>query len=540
MPARPCSTITVPGTARADASQGHVVFLGIQAWTGGTDVKGLTDISTGGALPAGTVTVYPLNPAKIPYAPDNAVLRLYNSTALGSGVDLVLLRDAINNWYGTLKLAANLTVHTLTIDGAVIPAGVYRQADLPNYILNSGAYTLTVLAPDINLPPAAITDLAASNPQISSVTLTWTAPWDDKGPGNAAAGYDVRCSTSAITEANFAAATVVPQTLAPKAPGQSETLVASGLTPATTWYFAVKSTDNAGNTSAISSVASATTLVPDLTAPAGVTDLQTANVQTRQLTLTWTASGDDGMSGTARSYDIRMSTGLINDSNFAAATPVAQSLTPKSAGQTESLVVTGLTPGATYSFAVKVSDEVPNASVLSNVAQVTMLVDVTAPAAVSDLAAGTAGAFSANLTWTASGDDDQAGAATSYDIRFATSPIDNGSWAGATAVPNVLVPAPAGSAESLSVDGLQPGTTYYFAMKVADEEDNVSGLSNVASLTTGPLPAPAAGDVGDDRREGWRDHRQLPGHLSLAFRKGDVPANVIARIGGPACPPRPT
>ncbi len=60
-------------------------------------------------------------------------------------------------------LAADQVVHSLTIDGQEIPAGVYTQDDFPNYILASGTYTLTVLTPDT--PPTPITDLAAGGPQ---------------------------------------------------------------------------------------------------------------------------------------------------------------------------------------------------------------------------------------------------------------------------------------------------------------------------------------------------------------------------------------
>ena len=39
---------------------------------------------------------------------------------------------------------------------------------------------------------------------------------------------------------------------------------------------------------------------------------------------------------------------------------------PKSAGQPETLTVTGLTPSTTYYFALKIADEIPNWSALSN------------------------------------------------------------------------------------------------------------------------------------------------------------------------------
>ena len=84
------------------------------------------------------------------------------------------------------------------------------------------------------------------------------------------------------------------------------------------------------------------------------------------LRLTWTAPGDDGSTGTAAQYDIRDPTSPINESNWASATQVTGEPTPFPAGGGQDFVVTGLSPGTTYYFAIKTADEVPNWSVISN------------------------------------------------------------------------------------------------------------------------------------------------------------------------------
>jgi len=98
------------------------------------------------------------------------------------------------------------------------------------------------------------------------VTLTWTAPGDDGNVGTAAA-YDIRYSASGtITEADWASATQASGEPAPTAAGTSQTMTVSGLTPGTTYSFAMKTSDEAGNTSAISNVAvKATTAAPPST-----------------------------------------------------------------------------------------------------------------------------------------------------------------------------------------------------------------------------------------------------------------------------------
>jgi hypothetical protein len=106
----------------------------------------------------------------------------------------------------------------------------------------------------------------------------------------------------------------------------------------------------------------------DISPPAAISDLTTSNPTSSSITLTWTAPGDDGMIGTAHAYDIRYSTSLITDANWATAIPASGEPAPLTAGTPETFTVSGLNPSTTYYFAIKTSDEVPNESPLSNVA----------------------------------------------------------------------------------------------------------------------------------------------------------------------------
>lgn len=109
------------------------------------------------------------------------------------------------------------------------------------------------------------------------------------------------------------------------------------------------------------------------------------------------------------------------------------------------------------------------------------------PAVTSPLVTASS-ATAVTLTWTAPGDNGNVGQATSYDIRYSTTPITADNFTSATAVTNLPLPQPAGSSESYTVNGLQPATTYFFALTATDAAGNVSAMSNVASKTTDALP----------------------------------------------------
>jgi chitodextrinase len=190
------------------------------------------------------------------------------------------------------------------------------------------------------------------------------------------------------------------------------------------------------------------------------------------------------MSGTASQYDIRYSTSAINNGNFSSATQVGSPPTPLVGGSFQSFVVTGLNSETTYYFAIKAADEVPNWSSLSNVVSVATSNDATPPTAIAGLDAILPSLNSLTLIWVASGDDGSVGTASVCDVRYSTSPITEGNWASATQLTGEPVPNPAGTPESLTVTGLAEATTYYFAIKTADERDNWSAISNIASNTT--------------------------------------------------------
>jgi flagellar hook capping protein FlgD/fibronectin type III domain protein len=99
------------------------------------------------------------------------------------------------------------------------------------------------------------------------------------------------------------------------------------------------------------------------------------------------------------------------------------------------------------------------------------------------------------LTWTAPGDDGPIGTASAYDLRVSTAPIDDANWSAAAVVSGLPAPLPAGTRQSTVVRGLTYGTTYYFAVKTADDAGNWSGLSNVLRwdwvYDTAPPAAPS-------------------------------------------------
>ncbi len=108
----------------------------------------------------------------------------------------------------------------------------------------------------------------------------------------------------------------------------------------------------------------------------------------KTMAVTWTASGDDGIVGTASEYDGRVAfsrDSLINHWDSCRVITGINLLTPATAGQTELVLINvEILLGDTTYFGLKVGDEVPNWSMISNIVALYWADDV-APISVSDL-----------------------------------------------------------------------------------------------------------------------------------------------------------
>jgi len=204
----------------------------------------------------------------------------------------------------------------------------------------------------------------------------------------------------------------------------------------------------------------------DSTPPSAVTTLSIYySIKSDSVTLNWTAPGDDGNVGTAKTYDIRCSKEPITDANWGVATQCQGEPAPKLVGSSETFTVTGLSPNTVYYFAMKTADEVPNWSALSNVASSkTTTVNIPSPPTlVSPADASTVETLTPTMQWQASAD------ATSYGIQIAS---DSG-------FSNLLVNQTGITATSYTVPSgkLEDGKTYYWRV-------NATNATGTSSWTT--------------------------------------------------------
>ena len=217
----------------------------------------------------------------------------------------------------------------------------------------ASAMTVDIIAPTA---PASLTATAAG---AATVNLTWTAASDNVG----VTSYVVKRNGTQL-------ATTTTSSYAD-----------TGLTSATTYIYTVAARDAAGNVSANSASASATTA--DSIAPTIPTALIATAAGATAVNLTWTASTDNvGVTG----Y-------IVSRNGVTVGTTTATSFADS-----------GLSSATTYSYTVAAGDAAGNVSVNSAVVSVTTA-DVTPPSAPTGVVATAAGATTINLTWIASTDN---------------------------------------------------------------------------------------------------------------------------------------
>jgi PKD repeat protein len=185
----------------------------------------------------------------------------------GDGVDKSSIEMTVEGVGVTPTITGNKNDYTLTyttsFNYSQVVNVIIKAEDLasPANIMPPVNYAFTIEsappAPDTTAP-AAVTDLSASDPSSHSITLTWPAPGDDVDTGTASL-YDIRYSTTEISEANWNAATQCTGEPTPQVAGSTETFTVTGLAPNTTYYFDLKTADEVPNWASISNVANGRT-----------------------------------------------------------------------------------------------------------------------------------------------------------------------------------------------------------------------------------------------------------------------------------------
>ena len=171
--------------------------------------------------------------------------------------------------------------------------------------------------------------------------------------------------------------------------------------------------------------------------------------------------------------------------------------------------------------------------------------DTVPPSAVATLEVSSVGRTIVSLRWDAPGDDDDIGQATTYDVRYSDRTINESNWNSSAVLSEEPTPDVAGSGERFHVQELESGTTYFFALKAADEVPNWSGLSNVVSTTTkrnesptaplSPVPTSGAVDVPVDADLTWStsvDPESSAVVYDVYFGSSETPPRVLHGVAG--------
>jgi chitodextrinase len=286
----------------------------------------------------------------------------------------------------------------------------------------------TPAAPDA-VAPSTPTSLVATAISASRINLSWSASTDNV----AVTGYRVfRGGALLVTLGNVTS------------------LQDNNLGAGTTYVYTVRAFDAAGNTSANSVAASATTSAAlDTTPPTTPTNLAATATSPSQVNLNWSPSTDNDA---VADYRVYRNGALVAN----VTTPPYQDLS--------------LSPSTTYTYNVDARDGSGNVSGLSAAASVTTPAtpDVTPPSTPLGLTAAAVSSTRINLSWVASADNV---AVTGYRV-----------FRGGVQVATI------GNVFTYQDSGLSPTTTYTYRVRAFDAAGNVSPQSNAASATTQPTP----------------------------------------------------
>jgi len=375
---------------------------------------------------------------------------------------------------------------------AHIPAGedtLYFAIRSYDEALNASALSnIAQWAPKDPIAPAPVQTLHAERLENGDIKLSWIAPGDNENRGTAAF-YDIRYAAKENDLKKWEKATVVQGEPLPESAGSEQEYLLKGLRQDSAWYIALKTTDDAKNTSQLSNI-----VLLEKVPAAAIADLSFVSGTENSVTLTWTAPRDR-VAERVQSYDIRYSEDRAILETWKQATVVKHDLIPRQSGSGESITLDQLAPNKRYYVAIKATDHAKETSQLSNIA-IAYTTDTDSPAAITDLSISRSELDAVTVIWTVVEDDAIHDVPASYEIRYATEPLSETNWNTAVVVVNDLPPAVLASKMEYTIPGLEESHIYYVGIRAKDMAGNVSTLSNnLIARTKDTMPPQAVADL---------------------------------------------
>ncbi|MEI8361114.1 MAG: fibronectin type III domain-containing protein [bacterium] len=417
---------------------------------------------------------------------DNGIYRSIDSGAnwidINNGINDLRIKSVASDYFNAVAIAAGQNGAYLSVSGtfdtlgdtwgnANLGMGVTALQDVVANPVNSSFWaisttsiyrlqfsniataTIGLLATSDIIAPSPVNDLSTSNNGTSSISLSWLATGNDLNSGTAAA-YDIRYSTSTINDANWNVATQVNGEPVPGISGTNESMIVSGLLPATQYYFAMKVVDGFGNWSLLSNVVGALTLAPDIINPTtpGVVVIGTTSATV--INISWASSTDNVA---VVGYKVFRATTTGTMTQIGTTTNIYYS-------------VTGSTPLTSYSFVVAAYDAAGNTSAMTATTSTSTLPST--PTGFTATAVSTTGI---NLAWST----------TTEAVNYYA--IYNGAS---------LIATTSNLIGNYSVTSLTPSTLYNFNLKAVTNSGLYSASTTSSATTQAVVVTPVVSSPG--------------------------------------------
>jgi hypothetical protein len=359
-----------------------------------------------------------------------------------TGIAPVVLSAGTQYWIGSTEtypgdqwLDDNTT---LTVGSAATIVGSAYAPACPGApsinLAGAHAYGLVNFQYATTAPGPAISNVTSSGITANSATITWTT--------DQASSSQVQYGTTTA----YGSTSTLNSSLV-----TSHSVTISGLTPGTTYNFAVLSSNSSGT-----QTASANFTFTTLTVAPVISAVSASGITTTSATVTWTT---DQASSSQVEYGTTPAYGSLTSLNSSLVT-------------THSVTISGLSPGTTYNYAAMSSNAANQQATSANFTFTTSS-QPTTPPTISAVRVSNITNATATVTWTtdqASSSQVKYGTTTAYG---STSPLDS-----------TLV-----TSHTVTLTGLAAGTTYNFAV-MSTNSGNLTGTSTNATFSTSVVAGP--------------------------------------------------